>query len=153
TGAVALALVVGTVVSTFFAVEADRQRQDAIASALRAKDAKTEAEDRAAELRRGLARQYVASGIRRMDDGDFHGALPWLGEALALDADAPGRAANHRTRIGILLRQSPRLEHVWHSPGELNAAEFTPDASRVVTAGGDANNGGWVRVWDARTGE
>jgi WD40 repeat protein/tetratricopeptide (TPR) repeat protein len=152
--AVLLTTTGGMGVASWFAWQADQSARDAHTSANQAEEARTLAEARAEESRQRLVRQYVASGVRLADEGRLLGALPWLVEALALDAGDAEREQMHRSRLGALLRRAPRLEHVWGEPALLFLTEFSPDGRRVVTAGSAADgSAGLVNVWDAATGE
>ena len=86
------------------------------------------------ENRERLVRLNVANGIREMDQGDLASALVWLSEALALATNNPADAAIQRIRINQLLAQHPRLLNVFPHPANVQAAEFSPDERRVVTA-------------------
>jgi WD40 repeat protein len=152
--AVLLTTTGGMAVATWFAWQADRSARAANVSAGQAREASALAGARAEESRQRLVRQYVANGVRLTEEGDLPAALPWLVEALALDAGDPEREEMHRVRIGALLRQAPRLEQVWGHEGEIAVAEFSPDGRRVVTAGGTADGlAGVVHLCDATTGE
>ena len=52
-----------------------------------------------------LARSYVATGNRLAEEGDLSGSLPWLVEAMRLDAGNREREAMHRVRVAAVLRQ------------------------------------------------
>ncbi len=101
---------------------------------------------RAEEL---LERQYVERAVRLMDQGNVPEALPWIVEGLRLVQGNPEREQIQRYRLGAALRYMPRPEHVWLHAGPVRSAEFSPDGSRVVTAGEDQT----ARVWNTATGE
>jgi WD40 repeat protein/tetratricopeptide (TPR) repeat protein/tRNA A-37 threonylcarbamoyl transferase component Bud32 len=115
--------------------EADRQRNAA-------RQSQVQAEER-------LTRQTVANGIRLMEDGDLLSSLVWFAEALKRDQGKPEQEDMHRTRLGLLLRQCPKLEQAWTFPGSgVRTAEFSPDGQRVVVV-----NYSDTRVWDTQTGK
>ena len=163
--AVAGALIAGTAIAAWQAARATRaakaeteQREradlkadEAKTNELRALEEKGRADQKAEESRQRLVRQYVSHGARHVDEGDWLGSLPWFVEALALERD-PQVQLMHRTRLGALLRLAPRLEQVWTHDGWLTCARFSPDGTRVVTAGAGTDRLGVVQVWDARTG-
>src|SRR5262249_10127225 len=101
------------------------------------------------EHRHRLARNYVASGVRHLDDGDLLGALPWVVEALRRAQGDPQREEMHRIRIGAVLRSSPRLAQLWLHEHEIDVAEFSPDGRLIATGGAD----GLVHLWDVATGK
>jgi WD40 repeat protein len=107
------------------------------------------AEDSAAESRRRLVRLNVAEGAHALEEDDWLGALPWFVHALRLDQGHPDWERRHRVRVGVLLRQAPRLSQVWFHGGPVRHAAFSPDGRLVLTCGDD----GTARVWDVRRGD
>ncbi|MFN0054596.1 MAG: protein kinase domain-containing protein [Planctomycetales bacterium] len=107
------------------------------------------ADDNARESRQRLVRMHVTNGNRLLDEGDLFGALPWLTAALQLDDSELSRSAAHRTRLGGVLAQTPRLSQMVYHDKEVESAAFSPDGQRVVTASRDHT----ARVWNAFTGE
>jgi WD40 repeat protein/serine/threonine protein kinase/tetratricopeptide (TPR) repeat protein len=120
--------------------------------ALKERQAHKLADDKIEESRQRLVRLYGASGARLMDEQDLLGSLPWFAEAFRLDRGDPEREEMHRVRLSAILRQSPRLVQLWVHDAPVHYAAFSPDGSRVVTAGGETA-AGEARVWDAVTGE
>jgi WD40 repeat protein/serine/threonine protein kinase len=181
-GAVILALAAGVLVSTWQAVRARQAEREqsrlraeaqqaegrANAEAGRADQQARRAEENAAQSRERLVRLKVASGARLVSDGDFSGALLWFVEALKLDEGKADEEALHRTRIGFVLQQCPRLVQLWFHHQPVWRADFSPDGRRVATISGRLLGNPWlpsgtedilasvldgeVRVWDAATG-
>jgi tetratricopeptide (TPR) repeat protein/WD40 repeat protein/tRNA A-37 threonylcarbamoyl transferase component Bud32 len=119
----------------------EEARQRAAAVAARLAESRQRAEAEAARLeeakaRRGaeelLFRQCVTSGLRLVDSGDYHGALPWLAKALPFGRHNPTWQDALRVRFASVLRQCPGLE--WLSGSERPAvhAEFSPDGRRLL---------------------
>jgi len=108
---------------------------------------KVRAEKNRAEQR--LIRLHVENGLRLMEEGNLMMALPWFVEALKLDRGNPEREELHRIRLGLALRQCPKLVQIWFHDALINDAQFSPSGSRLVTASRDQT----ARIWDTRTGE
>jgi WD40 repeat protein/Flp pilus assembly protein TadD len=103
----------------------------------------------ARESRENLIRLHVTEGVTAMNDGDGFTALLWFTEALRLDLDTAERERAHRERIAAVLHGLPRLTSIWVHDGSVNDSRFSPDGSRVLTAGDD----GKAHLWDSETGE
>jgi WD40 repeat protein/tetratricopeptide (TPR) repeat protein len=164
TAAVATLLAAVAVGATLTALHLARARNDLKA----AKDVADQSARDADDARRGavaeqnrvrglLARQYVATGNRLVDEGDLPGALLWFTEALELEQDDPARARLHRVRLGAVRKLCPRLTLQWLPAGEPadSAAplqlpsclgEFGADGRRVVLMRDRAE------IYDAATG-
>jgi WD40 repeat protein/tetratricopeptide (TPR) repeat protein len=106
------------------------------------------AQQKADESRARLAQVYLVNATRYMYQGDWSGALLWLGEAMRLDHDKPERMEMHRVRMAALLRHCPRPIHVWSHEDPVTAADFNADGNRLLIA-----SGATVRVWDTATGK
>ncbi len=141
-GASALVLLAAVIVSTQLAVRA--KQAEKVQAKLRA-----DAQQQAAESRESLVRLRVAEGNRLVEQGDPLSALPLFVAALQLEQGDLAREDNERLRIGWVLRNSPRLKQALFHGQRINALAFSPDGTRVATAGDDAE----VRVWNAETGE
>jgi WD40 repeat protein len=108
-----------------------------------------EARQRAEENRQNLIRLHVTEGTSAMNAGDGFTALLWFTEALRLDPGTVEHEKPHRERIAALMDTLPKLSQVWVHDGSVNEAHFSPDGSRVLTAGDD----GKASLWDSETGE
>ena len=71
-------------------------------------------------------------------------ALPWMVEALRLDAGHLQAEQSHRVRIASTLRQCPKLARLWFHDGPVIAAKFSADGRRIATASTD----GKAKIWD-----
>src|SRR5262249_14215608 len=97
---------------------------------------------------RQLVQARLAEGTRLLEEGDWLGALLPFAEAAQLDQKDPHRAALHRTRLGAILRQCPRLVQFWQHQGGVGPAEFSPAGHHALTVAGNA-----ARLWDVATGK
>ncbi len=110
---------------------------------VRLQGALAEARLSAEQSRERRARLVVAHGSRSLDDGDWFTALAWFAEALRLDAGHPDREESHRVRLGVTLRNSPKLVRLLTHDGPIRTVAPSPDGRLLVTASGD----GTARVW------
>src|SRR5205807_7219427 len=103
------------------------QQQIAVAARDEALKQIQAAESQREENRRRLVRLNVDKGWRLMDGGDLFGALPYLSEAHRLDREKylPERA--HRLRLAAVLRQCPKLVHLWFHKSGVCHAELSRD--------------------------
>jgi WD40 repeat protein/serine/threonine protein kinase len=153
--AIAMALLAGTSVSTWQAVEATRARSAEVRQRVEAQhaQARAEAQQQRADaetqrFQRNVVRDYVANGTRLMNEGDLFTALLWYTEALRLDAGDAGREEPHRIRIASVLRQCPKLLNVLSHGTMVYHAVFSPDGGKVLTTSDDHT----AYLWDATTG-
>jgi serine/threonine protein kinase/WD40 repeat protein len=115
----------------------------------RLRQALAQTEKTAEERRQLLVQVNVGSGMVELDDGNSLMGLLWFTEALRLDEGGPEHERNHRVRIGVTVRQVPRLVHLLASDQALSCVQASPDGRWVVTAG----EKGMARLWDLATGE
>jgi WD40 repeat protein/predicted Ser/Thr protein kinase len=94
-----------------------------------------------------MTRLKVATGSQMVDDGDVLGALPWFLGALESDP-YPERTDMHRIRLATVLRQCPRLEHIWFHEGRVTRVAFNHDGSRALSASADHT----ASIWNTETG-
>jgi WD40 repeat protein len=131
------AAVVGMVAAFHFASLAEQARRS-----------QTAAEENAGKSRRRLVQQYVATGERLAEEGDFCSALAWLAEALDLDRGDPDRERNHRIALRSLLRQMPPLLDIFALPELSNPARAASSDGKFLLV---VNDAGAARVWDAES--
>src|SRR5262249_45146596 len=105
--------------------------------------------DALSESQQRLVRLTVANGVRRLDEGNPIGALPWFAEALRLERGDPAREDMHRLRPAAGLGQCPRLAQVWFHGGRVHVVAFSPDGKRILTASAD----GTAQIHDTITGQ
>jgi WD40 repeat protein len=115
----------------------------------RLKTALTEREQALDQARFQVVRQYVNRSMRLAEEDNPLAALPWAARAMYTERGVEYVENMHRTRVGVLLRQCPRLEQLWFHDDALTSAEFSPDGRRAVTASKD----GTARLWDVSDGE
>jgi len=105
------------------------------------------------QSREQVLRLHVANGTRLVHEGDSRSALPWLVGAMKLDTLDPRREAVHRLRIASVLRQTPRLRHVWFGTFEGMNHPFNPDGTRIaLVQRTPVSTNTWehtVELWDA----
>ncbi len=85
--------------------------------------------------RRLVTHNYLTGATRLMEEGNLHGALPLLAEALRLQKRDSSTLDTHRTRIGSLLQQSPKLLQFWQMDHGVVDAHFSPDGEQLLLAG------------------
>jgi WD40 repeat protein len=95
-----------------------------------------------------LAHAYVEKGSRYIrgpqysDDYSPIKALPWLKEAMKLDAKNPDRLVADRIRLQTQLNFAPRIERMWFCAGDVHAAGLSPKRDTFFVAGN-----GTVNIW------
>ncbi len=76
----------------------------------------------------------VAYGNSAMSAGDFAGSLPHYAEALRLDEADPVLERAHRSRLGSVLTQCPRLVQSWSTGKSLRNGEFSADGDAILVS-------------------
>jgi eukaryotic-like serine/threonine-protein kinase len=110
-------------------VEAERKRADA---------AKRQSQ-------RQLALSYIDRGVNELEHGDHGQGYAFLVQAYRAASDAPDLRASTRAILGAWDFDLPR---VLTSYGTVRAVAFSPDETKIVTAGADKT----ARLWEAATG-
>lgn len=134
-GVTGLALAAATIIPTLLNV--------------RLREANVRAAVRAEESRVNLVKLNVGRGVELMNQGDLAGSLPWFVAALKLDAARPDREIIHRTRIGAVLDQLPRLTQLLLHPTNMAEARFSPNARHILLR---AAQGEFAQVFDVASG-
>jgi WD40 repeat protein/tetratricopeptide (TPR) repeat protein len=135
-----LAAALALAVATGFAGVTWKWRDAAKQSAL--------ANQRAAESRLRLVRQYVGNGSAALEKDRPLQGLVWFAEALRQEGGDPQREEMHRRRLGIIGGQVPRVIHTFFHGERLQDARISPDGKTTVTVAGRA-----MRFWNAISGE
>ncbi len=131
-GVIALVLVAAVIVSTQLALRARRAEREQS----RLRDL---AEANAGESRQRLIRRYVAEGNRFTEEGQPLVGVPWLVEALRLEAGDPEREADERLRIAQALVGAPELRLHLSQGKSVNCLALSPDGSRLATGSDDGS--------------
>jgi hypothetical protein len=93
------------------------------------------AERNANESRERLVRLNVAHGTRFFAEDNPLASLPWLMEALRLDAGDTNKSEAHRIRVKSVLSQAPKLAQLWLQSGPVTRAASRGTAVIVTTSG------------------
>jgi eukaryotic-like serine/threonine-protein kinase len=117
-------------------------------AAVRIATARQETEQARKEAEKQVVALHVANGVRLMNEGDLFGSLLHCAEALQRDLGDPERERMHRLRLGGVLRQCPKLVHVWFHESPVGHAAFSPDGRLAVTV----DHNGLAQVWDLAAG-
>jgi eukaryotic-like serine/threonine-protein kinase len=148
---VMLALLIGTVVSTSFALVAGREASRATLSrTLAQQKAKEAADERDAartaqqESQRRMIRMNIMTGTRSLDAGEPAAALLWFHQAWELDRPNPQAEPSHRARLAGLLQSFPELLGVCFHRDQVCDAAFSPDSRRLLAR----TEGNEVFLWD-----
>ena len=151
---VVIALLLGTITSTWLAVhattaanEAADQRAVAASEAARARSALVASQFSAAEL-------ALEKGQFLGEQGDSNLALLWMARALrTAPVDAVDLRRAIRTNLAAWSHEVHTLESILPVTGRVVTGAFTPGADRLVTGERIGNEGFALRQWDMRTGE
>jgi WD40 repeat protein len=138
-GLVALVLLAGTAVSSYFAVRADRKATEAETNAQSARNEQLRSERRLYVAMMNLTHQAWKDGqtnlvLQRLDD--------WVPQR---PEDQDLRGFEHH-----YLRRLCRLDlATWPAHAALTSVAYSPDGRRLAAAGADHT----IRVWDTATGQ
>lgn len=94
--------------------------------------------------RQSLVQFNVETANRLVEQRDSVGALRYELAALRTTSADPERARMHRVRLGLTLRELPRLARHWRHGGPVNTVTFSPNGARVLSSSLD----GTARLWD-----
>ena len=130
-------LSIGVVVLVVLNARVARQRE-------RASEHAAAAEEAATKLSANLMKQYADQGRRYVLAGDPLPGLAYLDAARALGAAGPA----HDLVVAFAAQAIGGKLHELRHDGWVHGAAFSPDGTRVATAGKEG-----TRVWDAATGK
>ena len=99
-----------------------------------------------------MVKLNVAEGWRRVEEGDYFGALLPFAEAFALEEDKPDRAEIHQMRLASVLQRSPKLVNVWSVGTNITQAQFTKDGSKLLAVSSLSETQRVLGVWSTLTG-
>jgi WD40 repeat protein len=142
--AVVLALVIGSVISAAFGIQANVSAEQARSEADKARLAQDAAEQAKTDKQRQVIRLLAANGNRLLRGGDPLAALPWFVEARRLDPED----LFQRTRLEGALRLMPSIIAFWQHREAVTDVAVSPDDRRAVSGSSDRT----ARLWDLRTG-
>lgn len=102
-----------------------------------------------ADKSRRLTDVYAVTAQALEVDGDYFGALLWFSKALREEHGDSARTEAYRQRLASLWQRTPAMSALLAHTGGLNAAAYSGDGRRLVTASDDRT----AQVWDAVSGE
>jgi serine/threonine protein kinase/WD40 repeat protein len=121
----------------------DRHRIQKLRDDIAQRERDKETEQRA---RRGNNRNLVDGYVRYGNEVGGFDALPWYARALQTELE-PDRAETHLKLLASKLEKLPRFVGFLAHGARVHSAMFSPDATRVVTAGADNT----AKIWDVTT--
>ena len=149
--AVMLALLLGTSVSSYFALLSTRRANHAIEAQLQAAESRRREMTLRKEYQNRLVAMHIGRGVRLQQLGEYPAALPWLVQAFRLEQDDPSRERMHRLRLSDALKASPQLFRYWTKEGFAYHTTFNVTNEYVLSsgrhAGGKFRTGGGLAVW------
>lgn len=89
------------------------------------------------QQRRSIVALNVDTANQRITEGDSAASLPYQVDSLRLEAGHPDAERMHRIRMGLTLRDMPRLRLLWRHASAANSAAFNHDGQLVLSAGED----------------
>jgi len=140
--------------ATQHAEKAEKNEERAVKASEHARSAQQASERMAGDLRRSLARAYVAEGWKLHSEGAPFRALPVFTKALELEAADPGRTAVNGLRLSVLMSQSPGLLQFFTPGGTITDADLITDAQGTRLALGVAGTNGTFTagIWNPADG-
>jgi WD40 repeat protein/tRNA A-37 threonylcarbamoyl transferase component Bud32 len=128
-----------------------RQEQKRTQDALEvAKTERGRADDRAREIQRRLAENYLDRGLALCEQGDTARGVHWLARSLLIaPSDQLAVSQVVRANLAQWQRELYRLNSVLEHDGEVRVADWSPDSKYVLTGSAD----GAARVWEAVSGK
>ncbi len=169
---VLLTLLLGTTVSTFFFLQADRRNRELLKETKRANDQKNAATANAQAARRNLYAAHMNLAQRDWESADVGNMLDLLGrwgpvgDSTSSDPALGSALATRTANAEAMLNEDPRgfewhyWNHLAHSyllnlkghDGAVTSVAFSPDGKRLASASDDPTVK-TVKVWDAATGQ
>lgn len=162
--ALAMALIAGSIISSWQAIRATRHAGRATNAESLAAERLTQseqarhlAETLSGENRKRLIQLYTTSGVNELRNGNPSLALPWLVKALELEPDQSINAQVQRVRIARALERTPQLVRFWTKKGHANQVAFSPNGQYALAAASRQSrkdwSGGGMEVWHLETGK
>lgn len=92
---------------------------------------------------------YTANGENLQNAGDVAGALVWFSKAFLEEGTASTNLIRRRERLAEMFKRCHKTPVLIAHRGAVNAANWSADGKRLVTASDDHT----AQVWDAQSGE
>jgi WD40 repeat protein/predicted Ser/Thr protein kinase len=106
-----------------------------------------QAQEKAAQLRRGLIRQNLATGSHFLEAGQRAEGVWWYARGWELDAGNPDTEDNHHLCLGLTLQAGPQLVGICFHQRPVFDAVFDPAGKLVLTRTDEPQ----VYLWDPFT--